>query len=480
MEKPKKIINDIPATNYLLSGNTSRAIVKLIKLYQDVVEQLKEFYNVLQTVRDGETPQIINDYWYIKGENTGVKAVGLNGEKGEQGIQGPQGEQGIPGNNGITPLFRINETTLEWEISYDNATTWKSTGVIAKGDIGPKGEQGEQGVTGEKGDRGEQGIQGEKGAKGDKGDIGATGESAYELAVRLGYEGSESDWIKSFATYGQEALNTIETLFGFNYYFSFTDANFTNGWYNITGKKINNQYQLTDCPILYLGSTNTAASSAQEGTKNTNGYRPTRTTILRITNVYPGTIIEYTITGVNDETFATWLNNIELTNTISEKSGSSTIYTHTCVVTSKEDCSITLLNTNYTYSRSIKIYSNNPVFLYRNEASDFITKSGLNDTLADYLKVEDFDTQSQTSINQITAIKNTDVSAAGNVKIPITNKETIGSLTLTEFNKLIKTYIYNTFNELSVNDVNAIIGAKSSGILGYISIDNLKTKLTQE
>ena len=69
-----------------------------------------------------------------------------------------------------------------------------------------QGEQGPQGVQGEKGDRGEQGPQGVQGEKGDPGEQGiqgvagekgADGESAYDLAVKNGFEGTPEDWLLS-------------------------------------------------------------------------------------------------------------------------------------------------------------------------------------------------------------------------------------------------------------------------------------------
>ena len=84
----------------------------------------------------GSVVEIIDGYWYIDGENTGLAAQGPQGEKGEQGEQGPQGEQGEQG---------------------------------PAGPQGPQGEQGEQGPAGPQGPQGEQGIQGEQGEKGDDG-----------------------------------------------------------------------------------------------------------------------------------------------------------------------------------------------------------------------------------------------------------------------------------------------------------------------
>lgn len=41
--------------------------------------------------RDGLTPQIINKYWYIGEQSTGIKAEGTDGSPGSPGIRGPQG-----------------------------------------------------------------------------------------------------------------------------------------------------------------------------------------------------------------------------------------------------------------------------------------------------------------------------------------------------------------------------------------------------
>ncbi len=83
---------------------------------------------------------------------------GEKGEKGDQGIQGEKGDSGSDGKDGttptigisedgywiingvktperatpfdgITPKLRINETTCEWEVSYDNEVTWISLGI---------------------------------------------------------------------------------------------------------------------------------------------------------------------------------------------------------------------------------------------------------------------------------------------------------------------------------------------------------------
>lgn len=70
----------------------------------------------------------------------------------------------------------------------------KETGVGKPGPQGPQGETGPQGEKGEKGDKGEPGPQGEPGVQGIQGEPGEPGKSAYELAKKGGYEGSEENF----------------------------------------------------------------------------------------------------------------------------------------------------------------------------------------------------------------------------------------------------------------------------------------------
>ena len=51
---------------------------------------------------DGITPtiEIIDGYWYINGENTGVKAEGKDGVNGTNGTNGKDGTNGVNGTNG--------------------------------------------------------------------------------------------------------------------------------------------------------------------------------------------------------------------------------------------------------------------------------------------------------------------------------------------------------------------------------------------
>ena len=82
-------------------------------------------------------------------------------EKGDDGPQGPQGPIGLQGPPGVA------------------------------------GIDGPQGPQGEKGDDGDQGPPGIQGPQGPTGSQGAPGDSAYQVAVNNGFNGSEADWLNS-------------------------------------------------------------------------------------------------------------------------------------------------------------------------------------------------------------------------------------------------------------------------------------------
>lgn len=50
---------------------------------------------------------------------------------------------------------------------------------------------------GQKGDKGDTGAQGIQGIQGEKGDKGETGDSAYEIAKKNGFVGTEEEWLES-------------------------------------------------------------------------------------------------------------------------------------------------------------------------------------------------------------------------------------------------------------------------------------------
>ena len=116
----------------------------------------------------------------------------LKGERGDQGPKGDPGEQGADGKSAYQLAVDSGFVGSE--------SDWLTSLKGEKGDQGPKGDPGEQGIQGPKGNPGEQGIQGPKGNPGEQGIQGPKGDpgkSAYQLAVDVGYGGSESEWLTS-------------------------------------------------------------------------------------------------------------------------------------------------------------------------------------------------------------------------------------------------------------------------------------------
>lgn len=114
----------------------------------------------------------------------------------------------------ITEYIKGDPGASAYEIAIENGFTGTETEWLASLK-GEKGDQGEQGIQGEKGDTGSQGLQGIQGVQGPKGEKGDTGEkgdpgiqgadgakgesgaSAYELAVKNGFSGTETEWLES-------------------------------------------------------------------------------------------------------------------------------------------------------------------------------------------------------------------------------------------------------------------------------------------
>lgn len=96
MRKIKKLVSD-KALEYLRGANNYQFRDRISKVVGDCIDQLNEFSNILAKVKDGRpgkdgkngkdgvngkdgqdgnTPYIKDDYWYIDGINTGIKAKG--------------------------------------------------------------------------------------------------------------------------------------------------------------------------------------------------------------------------------------------------------------------------------------------------------------------------------------------------------------------------------------------------------------------
>ena len=122
--------------------------------------------------KDATAPTVeIDDggYWVINGKATNVLAVGVNGENGKDGVNGKDGKDGKDGTNGVNGHDGLTPTII---ISDDNY--WIINGV--KTNVKAKGEDGKDGNDGKD---------------------GVNGKSAYELAVKNGFVGSEQDWLNS-------------------------------------------------------------------------------------------------------------------------------------------------------------------------------------------------------------------------------------------------------------------------------------------
>ncbi len=136
---------------------------------------------------------------------------------------------GNSGKNGITPLLQKTDTYIQ--VSYDNGLSYQNliplsditgsqgpqgpqgpmgkTGAVGpQGPIGTTGPQGPTGETGPTGPTGPQGSQGEVGPMGPQGTTGNDGLSAYEVAVKDGFTGTENEWLISLV--GKEGKSAYE------------------------------------------------------------------------------------------------------------------------------------------------------------------------------------------------------------------------------------------------------------------------------
>lgn len=105
----------------------------------------------------------------VKNGFSGSEEEWLKSLKGEQGPKGDEGQQGPMGPQG------------------------------PKGDKGDTGERGPQGVAGPQGPQGPEGERGRDGANGQDGLNSVNGLSAYEIALKNGFVGTEKQWIQYLA-----------------------------------------------------------------------------------------------------------------------------------------------------------------------------------------------------------------------------------------------------------------------------------------
>ena len=117
-----------------------------------------------------------------------LKGAGTGGS-GEENIIDSISVNGVnvaPDENKNVDITVPNIYVGDTEPIDDNVEVW----------FNPNGESSSipQGIQGPQGERG---LQGEIGPQGEKGEKGDAGESAYEIAVRYGFSGTEEEWINS-------------------------------------------------------------------------------------------------------------------------------------------------------------------------------------------------------------------------------------------------------------------------------------------
>lgn len=178
---------NLSATDYWLNTTTGE-----IKQYNG-----SEWSESLGTMKGPEGPQGLRG---IKGEK---------GEKGEQGPQGEKGDKGEPGHQGVQGLTgpKGDKGDTGEPFTYDKFTTEQLAALTGpQGETGPKGEKGDQG---EKGDKGEPFIYTDFTEEQLKKLTGPQGDSAYKLAVKNGYEGTEEEWLASLQGADGTAITNI-------------------------------------------------------------------------------------------------------------------------------------------------------------------------------------------------------------------------------------------------------------------------------
>lgn len=169
--------------------------------------------NLTIPIVKGETGEGRNLEFAWQGTMLGVRLEGEENYqfvdlKGEQGLQGEQGEQGIQGIQGPTgKAFSVYKTYVsieEMNADIDNVEEGNFVLIattISEEDNAKLFVKGQNEFIFLTDLSGAQGIQGEKGEQGIQGEQGNEGKSAYDIAVKNGYAGTEEEWINSLRGY---------------------------------------------------------------------------------------------------------------------------------------------------------------------------------------------------------------------------------------------------------------------------------------
>lgn len=139
------MISDVSVTDGVISKNSDGSYT-LDKVKVDNVSLIVDTVPVgIKNIEKIKTEGLIDTYEITFTDGRKYTFDIKNGKDGSNGTNGKNGKDGLngfDGKDGVTPQLRINSSNNEWEVSYDNGSTWKSLGVVAKGDDGNNGIDG--------------------------------------------------------------------------------------------------------------------------------------------------------------------------------------------------------------------------------------------------------------------------------------------------------------------------------------------------
>lgn len=159
-----------------------------LEALNDELEQIKD-----ASGKDGKSAyEIAKENGFVGTEKEWLQS--LVGPQGEAGPQGPQGQPGKDGINGKDGQDGKDGTPGPQGDKGDKGDQGIQGEQGLKGDKGDQGIQGPEGPIGPEGPQGIQGIQGEPGKDGEKGE---DGDSAYDIAKKNGFIGTQEEWLKT-------------------------------------------------------------------------------------------------------------------------------------------------------------------------------------------------------------------------------------------------------------------------------------------
>ena len=116
MRAIRKLIELVPASSHLRGVSPTQFVDRMVWLYQSLVEQFLEFYDVLSTVKDGEPGPV--------------------GPQGPKGDKGDKGDDGQPGDNNVIVInanivYQSNNRLIKiLDYTYDEIAELAKTHII--------------------------------------------------------------------------------------------------------------------------------------------------------------------------------------------------------------------------------------------------------------------------------------------------------------------------------------------------------------